>query len=743
MSLLDIKIEPEYRNLHGNIIQDFYNPLLSESIAYNRSVGFFSSTALTCFSVGLCRFLKNGGVIKLVATPYLSDEDIQAMKLGYATREKIVEDALMREFHEPLNEKEADRLNLLANLIAECRMDIKIALTEYGMYHEKLGVIKDAEGNYVSFSGSSNESANAFLNNYESMDVYCSWKDFEKNRALLKKRALEHIWNGTDKSLTILDFPKLKDEIIKRYKKSVPKYDMDDDLTYEPPKIPEMNFGESHADYSPLVKKNVPMMPKWFEENIYDYQKEAIDNWAKQGFCGIFDMATGTGKTLTGLGAVTRCFESNKKLATFIVVPYQHLVEQWVEDVVKFNIKPIIGYSTSSQVDWKERLKRSIRDQKIRPDEKGFFCFVTTNATFKSTFVQEQIKNIQTDCLLVGDEAHNAGAESFKKILDSKYRYRLALSATIDRFGDGEGTQFLHDYFGEICISYGLERAIEEKKLTPYKYYPIIVYLTDKEFSEYKLLSNEIRLHTKVLKNAQVKLDAYGELLAIKRSRIVAGAQNKLDAFRIAIEPFKRKSNILVYCGATTVSYDSDSCCGEYDFDKSDVGERQIVAVTKILGNEMGMSVSRFTSEEDICTRKVITEKFKDEKLQAIVAMKCLDEGVNIPSIKSAFILASTTNPKEYIQRRGRVLRKCSGKEYAEMYDFVTLPQNINSIRYLTDDEKASGRSLVKNELRRVKEFSGSALNRIDSLCLIDEIQEVYQITDKELNSTKQEDCYG
>ena len=167
MSLLDIKIEPEYRNLHGNIIQDFYNPLLSESIAYNRSVGFFSSTALTCFSVGLCRFLKNGGVIKLVATPYLSDEDIQAMKLGYATREKIVEDALMREFHEPLNEKEADRLNLLASLIAECRMDIKIALTEYGMYHEKLGVIEDAEGNYVSFSGSSNESANAFLNNYE------------------------------------------------------------------------------------------------------------------------------------------------------------------------------------------------------------------------------------------------------------------------------------------------------------------------------------------------------------------------------------------------------------------------------------------------------------------------------------------------------------------------------------------------------------------------------------------------
>ena len=743
MSLLDIQIESEYRNKHGNIIRSFYNPLLSEAIAYDRSVGFFSSTALSCFSVGLCNFLKNGGKIRLVATPYLSNEDVQAMRNGYKARNEIVEEALMKKLYDPLNSQEIDRLNMLANLIAECRMDIKIALTESGMYHEKLGIIRDSYGNFVAFSGSSNESENAFLNNYETTDVFCSWKEFEKDRALKKKESFENIWSGTDGALEILDFPKLKDEIIRRYRKTAPKYDMDDDVLYEPPKAKGMNLGELPTSYSPLERKNVPVMPKWFEDNIYDYQQEAIDNWVLGNYCGIFDMATGTGKTLTGLGAVTKCFERNEKLAVFIVVPYQHLVEQWVKDIVKFNIKPIIGYSTSSQTDWKERLKKAVRDQKLRPEEKGFFCLVTTNATFKSSFVQYQIKSVATDRLLVVDEAHNAGAANLKRILDSKYQYRLALSATIDRHGDEEGTRFLHDYFGDVCISYDLERAIEEKKLTPYKYYPIVVYLTDDELSEYKQLTNEIRQHTKYLENGQVKLDPYGEILAIKRSRIVAGARNKLDALRKSIQPFKEKTNILVYCGAATVMYDSDSCYGEYDFDRSDVGEKQIVAVTKILGNEMGMSVSRFTSEEDIRIRKMITQKFEEENLQAIVAIKCLDEGVNIPSIKTAFILASSTNPKEYIQRRGRVLRKCSGKEYAEIYDFVTLPQNIDIAQYLTDDEKASGRSLVKNELRRLKEFSGIALNKIDSLCLIDEIQRVYQITDKELNNTKIEDYYG
>lgn len=732
MSLWDIQIESEYRNLHGNIIRNFYNPLLSEAIAYDRSVGFFSSTALSCFSVGLCNFLKNGGKIRLVATPYLSTEDIQAMRDGYKVRNEIIENALVRNLFEPANGKEVDRLNMLANLIAEYRMDIKIALTKAGMYHEKLGIIEDSDGNFVAFSGSSNESENAFLNNYESTDVFCSWKEFEKDRALKKKKSFEKIWNGTDDALEILDFPKLKDEIIRRYKKSAPKFDMDEDVSYEPPRLGEMNLGETTANYSPLVKKNAPTMPKWFEENIYDYQKEAIENWAKCDFCGIFDMATGTGKTLTGLGALVKCAEKNNNiLATFIVVPYQHLVEQWVEDVEKFNIKPIVAYSTSPQSNWKDRLKKAVRDQRIRSKEKGFFCCVTTNATFKSSFMQEQIDNVSKNILLIVDEAHNIGTSNSQRFLDSRFRYRLALSATLDRHKDVDGTAFLYSYFGKVCISYTLEKAIAEGKLTPYKYKPILVYFTDDELSEYKQISNEILLHV-TQKNGKVELDPYGEYLAIKRSRIVAGANNKLDAFRKEIEAYKEKENILVYCGATTTNLDEDSC--KYDNCESQTEERQIVAITKILGNEMNMKVARFTSEEDIVQRQMICQKFKEGDLQAIVAIKCLDEGVNIPSIKTAFILASTTNPKEYIQRRGRVLRKCAGKSFAEIYDFVTLPRNLQQVSNFSKEELKADFSLVKNELRRIKEFSRLSDNEIDSLDLITCIQDAYHITDKDLN---------
>lgn len=734
MSLKDIEIKTEYRNLHGNIVKDFYNPLLSEAVLYKRSVGFFSSTALACFSVGLCKFLQNGGKIQLVASPKLSDEDIKAMQDGYEKR-KIIENSLLRELHEPNSFLQNDRLNMLANLIAEGRLDIKIAFTESGMYHEKLGVIEDIEKNYVAFSGSLNESENAFKNNYETIDVYCSWNDLE-NRASDKNTAFENIWNGNDKTLKLFDFPNLKEEIISRYKKSEPKFDMDEkEVVYV---IPEPKTLEVHGSGR---LPNIPIMPDWLK--LHDYQKEAVDKWAEQEYRGIFDMATGTGKTLTGLSALTRLVSDKfpEKLFAIIVCPYQHLVEQWVEDIVKFNIQPIIGYSSSPQKDWKTRLKKAICDIKLRPKDKRFSCLVTTNATFKSKFVQEQINNISADILLMIDEAHNAGAGNFKKYLDSRFIYRLALSATLDRHNDEEGTEFLHEYFENVCIHYDLEKAIDEKKLTRYKYFPVVVYLTEEELDEYKQISREMSQHLRKNKSGKMVLDSYGEMLAIKRSRIVAGAQNKLDALREQIKPYKNQNNLLVYCGATTVIPENDKDELLNDFDKSEVGERQITAVTKILGNEMKMTVSKFTSEEDIETRKIITQKFREEKIQAIVAIKCLDEGVNIPSIKTAFILASTTNPKEYIQRRGRVLRKFDGKDYAEIYDFVTLPRELESVQNYTKEELQGDSTLVKNELRRIKEFSHISMNEMTSLNLIDEIQTVYQISDKDLfeNNSQEE----
>lgn len=757
MPFPSLQLQKEYRSPQHDVANEFFALVLACSKIYKRSVGFFSSTSLEIITKGISSLVKNGGKIQIVASPKLSEEDIEAIRIGYDKKSEIIEKRLLGELESTDdNYFTNQRLNLLANLIAKDILSIKIAFKDngslVGIYHEKLGVFEDFEGNIIAFDGSMNESKTAMCYNYESINVYCGWLSEDKSRVELKIKAFDNIWNNTEENLKVVEFPSLTKRILDKYKtkdfnteeiaEKLESLDKTEDRKKVEYKIDRSNMiGDVKLPIA-SPKLNIPIIP--YDVDLYDYQKDAIDEWSDNNFCGIFDMATGTGKTLTGLGAVTRCSEEHENnLAVIVVAPYQHLVEQWVEDIERFNIKPIIAYSTSFQKNWKDRLKRAIRDKKLRLKDKEFFLLVTTNATFKSNFVQEQINNIDGDILLVIDEAHNVGSVEFKKYLDSKFKYRLALSATLDRHNDEEGTDFLHNYFGKVCIHYDLERAIDENKLTPYKYFPVLVYLTEEELSEYKQISAEMINHLKKNKSGKMELDTYGQKLAIKRSRIVAGAQNKLDVFREQILPYKDKTNILVYCGATTVLPDSDSYLNNEDFEKSEMGERQIIAITKIMGNEMNMEVSRFTSEEDIETRKVITERFKSEKLQAIIAIKCLDEGVNIPSIKTAFILASTTNPKEYIQRRGRVLRKWPGKKYAELYDFVTLPRVLDTVLNYTKEEIKGDLSLVKNELRRIKEFSSIAMNKMDSLSLIDEIQSTYQITDKDLygdNNSQEED---
>ena len=339
------------------------------------------------------------------------------------------------------------------------------------------------------------------------------------------------------------------------------------------------------------------------EIHLHDYQEEAIAVWVGENYRGIFDMATGTGKTYTGLGAIAKLSEDlSDRLAVIIVCPYQHLVEQWVEDIVRFNIKPIIGYSSSSQKDWKNRLSKAVRDQKLRSN-KSFFCFICTNATFTNNFVQEQISKIKFPVLLVVDEAHNFGAASYAKYLDERFTYRLALSATLERHRDEEGTQLLYSFFGKKCIEYSLSRAIEEGKLTPYKYFPIVVHLGENELSQYEQLSYEMSKCIIKDKSGKYKLNKHGEILALQRARIVAGASEKLDALRQVILPYVHDNNILVYCGATNVLAENA------DYMSSDLDDiRQIDAVTNILGNELGMSVAQFTSRENIDVRTMIKE---------------------------------------------------------------------------------------------------------------------------------------
>ena len=584
MSFRDIALKPEYRSRLDNVIRDFYNPALKQAIIYKRAVGFFSSSALLSLTAGICGLVENGGSIQLIASPRLSPEDIEAINDGIRRRDVVIKEALLRELRDPKGKFEEARLNLLSNLIAAGRLEIKIAFLEddntVGMFHEKLGLMYDRDGNIIAFSGSMNESANAFFTNYEAIDVFASWTQ-DAERVDIKRSAFHAMWENYEPSIRVLEFPYVKEEILRRYRVN---HQIDTKLDDE---LSEMKY--SPVDISvrfigPAVPANIHMRP---------YQMDAVEEWAKRNYVGIFDMATGTGKTYTALAAVSRLFaDKNRNLAVIIVCPYQHLVEQWKEDIVIFGMKPIVCYSASSQRNWRERLKTAVASFNL--GVQSCFCMVSTNATFAIDYVQDLIAKLNGNIVLVVDEAHNFGAENLSKTLLPHIPYRLALSATIDRHGDPEGTRKLYDYFGEKCIEYTLKDAIENNMLTPYYYYPTLVSLNEKELENYLDLTSKIRKSIYANQDSKIKLNEYAKMLLIKRARIVAGAAEKIGTLRRLMEDYKDDNQILVYCGATTMR-DVD-----YQEDKPPVDEaRQIDLVAKMLGNDLGMRVTKFTSEEN------------------------------------------------------------------------------------------------------------------------------------------------
>ncbi len=737
MALSDLNFAEEYHSPTNNIACEFYIPALQEAILYERAVGFFSSSIFSNISLGIEGLVRNHGKIRIVSSPDLSENDIKAISKGYEDREKlheIVTKSIRREM-KPVSEGsfEEERLNMLANLIADGYLDFKIAvlLTErgIGIFHEKLGIITDSDGNYIAFSGSMNESGTAINENYECVEVFLSWKDSDICRVRRKRSHFDLIWNNKESYVECIEFPNLAQEFIDKYFKEKIDYD-----TFKS-KFPVTLSSSRKRQLNPYY----PCRPDF--PTLYEYQEDAIQNWAEHGYRGIFDMATGTGKTFTGLGALTALSDHlGGKLAVIIVCPFQHLVEQWVEDIEKFNISPIIGHSASTQKNWEKKLDTAIRYQKLDSEQWDFFCFICTNATFALDRVQDKLRKIHGNCLLMIDEAHNFGACNLRKKLPDQFSYRLALSATLERHGDEEGTQVLYDYFGEKCITYSLKRAIAEGKLTRYVYHPVLVALTEQELTNYVTLTKQMLQESRKTKNGNVILTEKGKRIAMKRARLVAGAANKLTVLKEVIQPYTHDTNILVYCGATTTpNYTKEDTLGEYD----DSDKRQINVVKDLLGNRLGMRVRQFTSQETMDERKKIKQLFEEEKLQCLVAIKCLDEGVNIPSIRTAFILASTTNPKEYIQRRGRVLRLAKGKNFAHIYDFITLPAPLGESAYLEEEVKNFTLTMVKNEIARAHEFAMLADNFIEVDQELDKIREEYYLVGSDYSLEEVYDYYG
>ena len=718
MSFRDLNIQIRYRSEIHNFPRDFLIPVLMQTQVYKRGTGYFSTSSLIHLSIGLFEMAKNGGKIQVVCSPNLDKKDIEAIDYGYKNRDEVITGALLREIQEPVSYFEEERLNLIATLISNGNLDIKIAFLEdedgFRLYHEKIAIFIDKEGNKISYAGSANESEYGLDGNFESLYTFCSWKDVSQVAAVnLAEADFDKMWAGETGKLHVVSFPEIVIQKLMQYKKTNVDWSVD----------------EKECGYKQYLKSHQKFkIPTTVE--LHDEQKEAVKNWEAKGYRGIYDMCTGAGKTYTALAAMVRLgIHCEEKLAVFIVCPYIHLVSQWEEDVEEWASVPIIiAHSKSPDSDWKGNMLKAYK--RFKKDGSPFIC-ITTNDTFAGEDLQQYITRFtnEQNVLLIVDEAHNFGSPQMIKVMPWNINYRIALSATIKRYMDKEGTNKIQEYFGDKCIEYTLENAIAKGILVHYDYYPIPVYLSDYELNKYRMLSKKLKQYI-IIKNGKVKISDAGKPVLFERVRLLAGAERKVDLLMSLFEEYKSANNILVYCGATSVED------GETGKEK-----RQIDLVTEKLQNELKMSVKRFTAEENLKERQNIKTYFSQGMYQVITAIKCLDEGVNIPGIKTAFIMSSSRNPKEFVQRRGRLLRKSDDKKKAVIYDFITLPRDLDNV---IPGDIEEDKTIIVGEIARMIEFGKLSDNPELTNDLVNQIMTAYDyFFDVDEEMERMEEYYG
>ncbi len=431
---------------------------------------------------------------------------------------------------------------------------------------------------------------------------------------------------------------------------------------------------------------------------LRDYQIEAGDNWFANGCNGIFEMATGTGKTFTALACFDRLISDKDSLCTVIACPQSHLIDQWIGEIKKFYDGYIV-VASSKNSKWKQDLADLTVNMYLGVIDK--VVILTTHISLASDFLMEKIHEIEVEKLLIVDEVHGIGSEKQMLGLDEIYDYRLGLSATPSRYFDDIGTEVINEFFGGVVFEFDLTRALTEFNpdtgktyLTPYIYKPIVVDLNDRELEEYGELSAKIaRLFA--TKNNDVKESLNG--LLFKRQNIINNAEGKYDAFRNILRENPNIDKLIVYCS-----------------------HKQIDRIQEIM-NEEGVSPQhRFTQKQsaskkkkdDYSEREFLLKKFADGSYKALVAIKCLDEGVDVPVAENAIILSSTSNPREHIQRRGRILRNAPGKKNATIYDVLVFPE----------EKSEQGKKIRQKEINRYLDFAVNAENSLECIRLLENL---------------------
>lgn len=440
--------------------------------------------------------------------------------------------------------------------------------------------------------------------------------------------------------------------------------------------------------------------PSWIEPR--EYQHDAVAAWLDANGRGIFNMATGTGKTITALLAVEALQSTTEQpFALVIAVPYQHLVDQWRDEVREFGAHPVLAYESRRQ--WQERFEGELAEFGVGAREMP--VVITTHKTFASSPFQRMIARVKrSPIMLIADEMHHLGAPHLSDGLPAHIDFRLGLSATPQRFYDDEGTEFLLEYFEDIVYEYGLQKAIANGALCEYYYIPHVVELTQDEGEEYAQLTNEIaRLVGGVnggLGDADLQNNERLKHKLFKRARLIGTAENKLERLTELLEHDQNIRHTLVYCGDGSVANEL-----------SGRTKRQVDAAVDRLRTAVGIRAERFTADESQSERERLLKEFEEGTIQALVAIRCLDEGVDVPATKTAYMLASSSNPRQFVQRRGRILRKHPGKQYAVIHDFIVMPPPNMGLFNADENAFAIERRLVEKELDRVNLFAEAARN--------------------------------
>ncbi|WP_136591481.1 DEAD/DEAH box helicase family protein [Salinigranum halophilum] len=685
-TLPDIDLPPVVDTARHDLKHEFYEPCLSVAVEYRRGVGYFSTQWFRKAATGVSLLVANGGTARWIISPVLSEADAQTLVDGFdarANRSTTLMEIVGPQLDDLASELEVNTRNAIGWLIAEGYIDIKVAIPttfDGAMFHDKFGVIKDGAGNRLSFHGSKNDSQQGFRN-HEAFTIDRDWvgeSDWETVED--HERRFDRLWDGVVDGVDTIPLPEAaRDGLLDLRTTDIPPY--------HPPAgdggvgITGPQDDDDDGDDGPL-RDTVTLRP---------YQQDAIEAWVQNDYRGTFEIATGLGKTITAMAGIDAFVESvDTDVLVVVAVPETYLGRQWADELVNWGFdEPLMAYGSENS-QWLTDLSDLVTDIELGMLSPGIA--ITTHASFHKESFRNHIDRAQVPCMLIADEVHGVGTETRQQGLDSAYAARLGLSATPQRYMDSEGTDALDEYFGGTVFEYGLAEGIPEY-LSRYEYHPQVVELTEEEAGEY--ISESQRLAATI--GSEEASDDAIQQISRERADIGKTAQGKLAALRRTLRELPSHRDLLVFCH-----------------------HGQMDAVIEELYRH-DVKYHQYTQEESTAKRERLLESFAQDEggLDALVGIHCLDEGVDVSTAETAIVMSSTGNPRQFVQRRGRVLRQDEDKEVARIYDFIVVPPRTHF-----DDLLDSERHLIRSQLARHREFARTAVNRTEAEQIVRELQE-------------------